>query len=66
MMLLLCTDTEMANGEVSDGGKPPEKMTVAELRKWLSEHSKEDQLYELQQQKNVKKADYVALVRQLM
>lgn len=64
--LLQCADTVMENGEANASGVQPEKMTIADLRKWLSENSKENELYELQQQKNVKKADYVALVRRLM
>ncbi len=43
----------------------PRKMTIKELKDWLSEHDQQEKLWELGQRK-AKKPEYVECVRGLM
>ena len=54
---------------VDGGGRDAEvdleKMTIPELKRWLSEHDQQEKLWELGQRK-AKKPEYVECVRGLM
>ena len=54
----------MDGGDTSTG-KDPAKMTVQQLKEWLSENNFQEQLWELGQKK-AKKPEYVECVKKLM
>ena len=49
----------------SKTGMDPGKMTIAELKTWLSEHDQQEKLWDLGQRK-AKKPEYVQCVRDAM
>lgn len=52
-------------GTVGIAGTPPEKMTVAKLKDWLTEQGHEDVVWRLTQAR-AKKPDYVAEARRVL
>ena len=52
-------------GAAGIAGTPPEKMTIAKLKDWLTEQGHEDTVWRLTQDK-AKKPEYVAAARQVL
>lgn len=44
----------------------PASMTIAKMKDWLTEHGHEDKAYELASNKKAKKADYVAVMEDVL
>ena len=58
-------DGDFQDAEDTKDGINPEKMTVAQLKSWLTDNGHDDRAYELASSK-AKKADFVAAVKNVL
>ncbi len=63
--LAACAEPMAVDGGSCNAEVDPGKMTIPELKGWLSEHDQQEKLWELGQRK-AKKPEYVECVRGLM